>query len=116
MDVTYRVPPEPAPAPRLTVFPLPDGAGLRVGGEVGFATLAQWEGALSCAARDSRPVYRLELSALTFVDVAGTDALAAAAQSLDEGRRIVLQQPPTSLRRLLDLFWPGIPTIEVPSS
>ncbi|ALV35865.1 STAS domain-containing protein [Streptomyces sp. CdTB01] len=116
MEVPCRTPSGTDPAPRLTVFPLPDGSGLRVGGEVGLATLAQWEGALSRAAREARPVYRLELSALTFVDVAGTDALAAAAQSLEEGRRIVLQQPPVSLRRLLDLFWPGIPTIEVPSS
>ncbi|MET7472932.1 STAS domain-containing protein [Streptomyces sp. NPDC005648] len=120
MGTPYRTPPGPARAPRLTVFPLPGESGLRVGGEVGLATLPVWERALARAVHGADRVYRLELaayrlelSAVSFVDVAGADALVAAARSLDEGRRIVLQQPPPTLRRLLDLFWPGVPTIEM---
>lgn len=99
--------------PWLTVSSLPGRHGLRVAGEVGLATRGDWERALERAVREGGRVYRLELSAVTFVDVAGAGALAAAAQTLEEGRRIVLQQPPPTLRRLLDMFWPGLPAIEV---
>ncbi|MEU1269519.1 STAS domain-containing protein [Streptomyces sp. NPDC005799] len=99
--------------PLLTVSSLPGSHGLRVAGEVGLVTRVDWERALERAVREGGRVYRLELSAVTFVDVAGAGALAAAAQTLEEGRRIVLQQPPPTLRRLLDMFWPGLPAIEV---
>ncbi|MCH5676767.1 STAS domain-containing protein [Streptomyces gilvus] len=114
MGVRSQIPlPTEGASPWLTVSPLPECHGLRVAGEVGLATRADWERALERAVREGGRVYRLELSAVTFVDVAGAGALAAAAQTLEEGRRIVLQQPPPTLRRLLDMFWPGLPAIEV---
>jgi len=110
------------PAPGLSVYPLPEGSGLRVVGEVVLTTRAEWVRALQRAVREGEgmregeQVYRLELSALTFVDVAGASALVATAQALEEGRRIVLHRPPPTLSRLLELFWPDLRAIEVSPS
>ncbi|CAM5238798.1 Anti-sigma factor antagonist OS=Streptomyces alboniger OX=132473 GN=CP975_25995 PE=4 SV=1 [Streptomyces alboniger] len=103
-------------APELTVSPLTTRSGLRVSGEVGLSTHEVWERALEQAVREDGDVYYLELSAVTFVDVAGVGALAAAAQELGDGRRMVLHQPPPALRRVLDMFWPDLSSIEVAKS
>ncbi|MFI6655969.1 STAS domain-containing protein [Streptomyces sp. NPDC050523] len=100
----------------LSVAPLRGRTGLKLSGEVSLATRADWERALERALREGGRMYRLELSAVTFVDVAGAGALAAAAQTLQDGRRLVLHEPPHTLCRLLDLFWPDLPTIEVMTS
>lgn len=97
----------------LRVAPLPGRTGLKLSGEVSLATRADWEGALERALRAGGRMYRLELSTVTFVDVAGAGALAAAAQTLQDGRRLVLHEPPHTLCRLLDLFWPDLRTLEV---
>jgi anti-anti-sigma regulatory factor len=102
--------------PELTVSPLSERSGLRVAGEVGLATQAVWESALEQAVREDEDVYYLELSSVTFVDVAGAGALAAAAQQLGDGRRLVLDRPPDTLQRVLELFWPGLSAIEVSMS
>jgi anti-anti-sigma regulatory factor len=107
---------------RLTVLQLPGRSGLRVVGEVGLTTRAEWMSALERAVRDGEDmregerVYRLELSALTFVDAAGASVLVATAQALEEGRRIVLHRPPPALSWLLELFWPDVRAIEVSRS
>jgi anti-anti-sigma regulatory factor len=103
-------------ARRLIVNPLPGRAGLRLAGEVVLATRGDWERALERAVREGGRMYRLELSAVTFVDVAGAGALAAAAQTLQDGRRLVLYEPPNTLCRLLDLFWPDLAAVEVMKS
>lgn len=103
-------------APELTVSPLTTRSGLRVAGEVGLATHEVWERALEQAVREDGDVYYLELSAVTFVDVAGVGALAAAAQELGNGRRMVLHRPPPGMRRVLDMFWPDLTSIEVAKS
>ncbi|MFI5688345.1 STAS domain-containing protein [Streptomyces sp. NPDC051636] len=105
-----------AQAPRLRVRPLPGRTGVQAAGEVSLTTRGIWERALEEAVREDEDVYHLELSAVTFVDVAGVDALAGAAQRLGDGRRIVLDRPPPALPRLLELFWPGLRTIEVSKS
>jgi ABC-type transporter Mla MlaB component len=102
--------------PWLTVSRLSGRSGVRAEGEVGLATQVIWERTLAQAVRARADVYRLELSAVTYVDVAGADALAAAARRLDEGRLIELYRPPTPLSRVLDLFWPGLEGIEVSQS
>lgn len=99
--------------PRLTVSALRGRSGLRAAGEVGHATQEIWERALEQAVGARADVYRLELSAVTFVDIAGADALAAAARRLEEGRLLELHRPPPTLSRTLDLFWPGLSGIEV---
>ena len=99
--------------PRLAVSVLPGRTGMRAVGEVGLATHGIWEHALDRAVYARAGVYRLELSAVTFVDVAGADALAAAARRLEEGRLLELYCPPPTLSRTLEMFWPGLSGIEV---
>ncbi|MFF7973401.1 STAS domain-containing protein [Streptomyces sp. NPDC007905] len=103
----------PGPAvPWLEVFPLTGRTGVRAAGEVSLPTRGIWERALEQAVREGEDVYYLELSALTFVDVAGADALADAARRFGE-RRLVLDRPPPALPRMLGLLWPGLPAVEV---
>ncbi|MFE9449554.1 STAS domain-containing protein [Streptomyces sp. NPDC006739] len=109
--------PEPVPqVPRLEVYPLPGRTGVRAAGEVSLATRGIWERVLERAVGEGEDVYCLELSAVTFVDVAGAGALVSAARRLDGGRRILLFRPPPTLPRILDLLWPGLPAIEVSMS
>jgi anti-anti-sigma factor len=107
--------PEATPA-RLTVSPLPRRAGLRAAGEVDLVTRATWTRALEHAVHEGEDVLHLELAALTFVDVAGAGVLAETVRRLPPGRRIVLHQPPSALSRILQMFWPGLPGIEVSPS
>ncbi|MFI2122324.1 STAS domain-containing protein [Streptomyces sp. NPDC020299] len=109
-------PAPPAQVPQLRVRPLSGRIGVQAVGEVSLTTRGIWERALEQAVREDEDVYYLELSAVTFVDVAGVDALAGAAQRLRDGRRIVVDRPPPALPRLLELFWPGLRTIEVSKS
>ncbi|MEV7197027.1 STAS domain-containing protein [Streptomyces sp. NPDC093510] len=97
----------------LTVRPLKGRAGLEVAGEVCLPTQPVWERALEQVPRQQRAPYHLELSALTFIDVAGATALAVAAQNLGGGQWLVLDSPPPALTRLLELFWPDLSAIEV---
>ncbi|WP_030374216.1 STAS domain-containing protein [Streptomyces rimosus] len=97
----------------LTVCPLPDRPGVRAAGEITLSTRTTWEAALERLAGHGHEVFHVELSAVTFVDVAGASVLAVTAQNLGAGRRIVVDRPPVTLRRLLELFWPGLPALEV---
>ncbi|CAL9415235.1 hypothetical protein SUDANB58_01729 [Streptomyces sp. enrichment culture] len=103
-------------APGLTVFPLAGRAGVRAAGEVGLSTRDTWERALEQAVREGEDVYYLELSGVTFVDVAGVGALVAAARRLPAGGRLVLHRPPPAVQRVLEMFWPDQPAIEVSMS
>ncbi|MEU9189406.1 STAS domain-containing protein [Streptomyces sp. NPDC048484] len=103
------------PAGTLQVRPLVDRAGWQAAGEVSLTTRPAWERALGSLAQQDVEVCHLELSAVTFVDVAGVSALAVAAQGLPEGRRIMLEQPPAALGRVLEMFWPGLRGVEVVS-
>ncbi|WP_434600450.1 STAS domain-containing protein [Streptomyces sp. A5-4] len=81
-------------------------------GEVSLTTHPTWARALDALADRQEDVY-LDLARLTFVDVAGASTLAAAALVRGAGRRMVVERPPPSLRRTLDMFWPDLATIEV---
>jgi anti-anti-sigma regulatory factor len=115
LNIQYRVPAagSSGPVPGLAVFPLSGRNGVRAAGEVVLTTRAIWEGVLEQAVREDEDVYYLELSDVTFVDVAGAGALAAAAGQLGYGKRFVVRQPPPALRRTLDLLWPDHAGIEV---
>ncbi|WP_318203695.1 anti-anti-sigma factor [Streptomyces sp. SCL15-4] len=107
--------------PRLDVYPLTGRSGFRAVGEVILPTRGIWQRALERVAREAEDVggedvYYLELSAVTFVDVAGAGALADTARCLDGRRRLVLHRPPDTLPRMLGLLWPGLPGIEVSAS
>jgi anti-anti-sigma factor len=95
------------------VCPLEGCRGVRAAGEIGLATHTIWERVLEQAVRGGEPVYYLELSEVTFVDVAGAGALVAAAERLEDGRRFVVRRPPPALRRVLEMFWPHLPAVEV---
>jgi len=104
------------PTAALEGGPLRDRAGIRAVGEISLATQPVWERLLEELVDGDEPVCHLELSAVTFIDVRGAATLAAAARALGEGRRIVLLQPPASLSRTPELFWPELSVIEVAQS
>ncbi|GGY13430.1 STAS domain-containing protein [Streptomyces djakartensis] len=118
MNTPHQVPASAArgSVPRLAVFPLAGRSGVRAAGEIALTTRAIWEGVLEEAVLEDDDVYYLELSDVTFVDVAGASALAAAAGRLQDGRRFVVRRPPSALRRTLDLLWPDQAGIEVSTS
>ncbi len=70
------------------------------------------EEALTELSRQHTDVSYLELSGVRFVDVAGVAALAVTAMNLPGGR-VVVEQPPPQLPRVLELFWPSLRRIEV---
>ncbi|PXX61626.1 STAS domain-containing protein [Nocardia tenerifensis] len=80
-------------------------------GQVDFATHDAWETAL--AQLPAAPDVHLELSELTFIDTHGTLILVEATNQTAKGRRVVLHNPPLTLVRILELFWPSLPSIEV---
>jgi anti-anti-sigma regulatory factor len=96
----------------LELLPLTDRTGVRAAGEVCLTTRASWERALGDLVGPGDDVH-LELSGVTYVDVAGASAVAAAATRLEGGRRLVLHGTPPQLRLALDTFWPGLTAIEV---
>ncbi|WSA47662.1 STAS domain-containing protein [Streptomyces sp. NBC_01803] len=94
------------------MVPLTDRLGARAAGEIGLRARTEWRDVLERLTRQDGDVY-LELSGITFVDVAAASELAVAAQRLGAGRRIVVDRPPSSLRRALRIFWPDLTAIEV---
>ncbi|MFG3207333.1 STAS domain-containing protein [Streptomyces sp. NPDC048192] len=97
----------------LEVYPLPGRCGVRAAGDVNAATRPVWSEILDQLVRQGEGLVHLDMSQVTFIDVAGVTDLAMAAQSLRGGRRIVVQQPPPHVPRVLELFWPGLGGIEV---
>ncbi|MFD5080480.1 STAS domain-containing protein [Streptomyces sp. NPDC058371] len=95
------------------MYTLGERPGIRLVGEISPPTRPVWRHALSQLASQSDHVCFLELSAITFVDVAGASELVRTAQALDEKQRLVLERPPPELARILQLFWPELRTIEV---
>ncbi|WP_344360389.1 STAS domain-containing protein [Streptomyces gobitricini] len=85
---------------------------VRVSGQVYLDTLTDWERILGVLLQREGDI-RMDMSDLTFVDVAGATSLARAAQRLPDGRRIVVRKPPASLTRVLEFFWPELVAIEV---
>ncbi|WP_432991294.1 STAS domain-containing protein [Streptomyces sp. CA-135486] len=96
----------------LAICPLTDRPGVHAAGEITLTTRTAWERALESLVGGGGDVH-LDMSAVTFVDVAGASAVAVAAQQLGSGRRMVLEGPPPTLRRALEMFWPGLAAIEV---
>ncbi|MFD3925114.1 STAS domain-containing protein [Streptomyces sp. NPDC058614] len=97
----------------LRLYTLHERPGVRLVGEISPSTRLVWRQALDQLAGRHDHVCFLELSAITFVDVAGASELARTAQALNERRRLVLERPPPELPRILELFWPELRTIEV---
>lgn len=96
----------------MEVSPLPSRSGIRARGEINAFTRPSWEEALSELAQQHADVSYVELSDVAFVDVAGVTALALTAMNLPDGR-VVIENPPPQLPRVLEMFWPGLERIEV---
>ncbi|MFF3327048.1 STAS domain-containing protein [Streptomyces sp. NPDC002889] len=96
----------------MEICPLADRAGVVAAGEVTLTTRTEWERALEDLVGGPGDVH-LDLSAVTFVDVAGSSTVAVTAQRLGTGRRMFVNEPPPALRRALEMFWPDLAAIEV---
>jgi anti-anti-sigma factor len=96
----------------LEVGPLSGRPGIRARGEINVITRPSWEEALAELSRRHADVSYVELSEVRFVDVAGVAALAVTAMNLPGGR-VVVEQPPPQLPRVLEMFWPSLRGIEV---
>lgn len=88
----------------LAISPLAGGAGLRLEGEVDLFNTEQLRAALAALPPAGSEEVILDLAGLRFIDIAGTRTLMARAQS--PGLRLVLYDPPASLRYLIGLLWP----------
>ncbi|GAA0975066.1 hypothetical protein GCM10009555_032300 [Acrocarpospora macrocephala] len=84
----------------LRITPLVDRAGLRIEGELDYATLPALTRALASMGGGS---FSVDLSGLAFVDVAGLRALVTAAAALPIGHVLTLRSVPRHARRLLNL-------------
>lgn len=88
----------------LTISLLHGRIGLRLAGDVDMSNRDQLHSALA-ALPDTATVH-LELSGLRFIDVAGTRELIALVQC-EPHPHLVLHDPPSALRRIIALLWPG---------
>jgi anti-anti-sigma regulatory factor len=100
------------PQTGLTIDALGDGNRLSVAGTLDSTTSAHMQNVLRPLLATGADVH-LDLSRLIFADVSGATVLATSAQRLPDSRRLVLERPPRQLRRIIDLFWPGLPCIHV---
>jgi anti-anti-sigma regulatory factor len=90
----------------ITVTRLADCIRLRLTGEVDILNHDQLRSALTALRTDCIAAVHLELAGLRFIDVTGTRELMAFAQS-HPCLRLILHDPPASLRRIITLLWPG---------
>jgi len=85
----------------LEISPLTGVAGLRVEGELDLATAPLLMEALVDLGSE-RDVH-LDLALLTFLDSSGLHAIVALARSFDGNRSVVLVNPSTAVRRILEI-------------
>lgn len=83
--------------------------GLRLVGEVDASTVEQLSAALDAASEGEGDV-ELDLSELSFIDIAGVTALVRTAIRLGEQRALVVRNPPRTMRRILALGWKDWPS------
>ena len=92
--------------------PLLERIGVRVAGEINLGTRHVWEAALEPLMKRGTDVY-LDLGRVVFSDAAAAASLVTGARRLRAGRRVVLIDPPRSMRRTLELLYAGASSIEV---
>ncbi|SDI77575.1 STAS domain-containing protein [Actinokineospora alba] len=85
-----------------------DGAhGTRVSGHADLSTRPDFEEFLLALCRQAEGDVHLDFAELDFIDISGVITVVRAAGSLDEGRFLVLHNPPPSMRRILELLGPA---------
>jgi anti-anti-sigma factor len=96
----------------LTIAALRERSGLRLAGEVDLSNRHVWQAVLHAATEQGDDIH-MDLSDLDFVDVAAATALVRQATGLGPQRRLVLHDPPPTLRRMIGLLWQGQPVLEM---
>nr|WSX53459.1 STAS domain-containing protein [Streptomyces sp. NBC_00974] len=98
----------------LTALPLQDRAGARLSGSCDLDTRQSLSAALGILAGVSGAVVHLDLSAVSFLDPAAVAALVQASAALNgQGRRLLLHDPPYSLRKVVEMFPDECAALEV---
>lgn len=98
----------------LTARPWRDRPGARLSGSCDLDTRQCLSAALGAVAAIPGPVVHLDLSAVVFLDAAAVAALVRAATALSgQGRRLLLHDPPYSLRKVVQLFPDECAALEV---
>ncbi|WP_328296548.1 STAS domain-containing protein [Streptomyces sp. NBC_00435] len=98
----------------LTVRPLQDRTGARLSGSCDLDTRHALSVALGVVTEISGPVVHLDLSAILFLDPAAVAALVRASAALNgQGRRLLLHDPPYSLRKVVEMFPDECAALEV---
>ncbi|MFF1416059.1 STAS domain-containing protein [Streptomyces sp. NPDC058289] len=98
----------------LTVQPLRDRPGAQLSGSCDLDSRQALVAALGVVTAIPGPVVHLDLSAVVFLDTAAVAALARAAAALSrQGRRLLLHDPPHSLRKVVEMFPDECAALEV---
>ncbi|MER6576196.1 STAS domain-containing protein [Nonomuraea sp. NPDC001023] len=93
--------PDTVADPLLRITPLVDSTGLRIEGELDYATLPVLTRALASMARGGS--FCVDLSGLVFCGVGGLRALVTPAAGMRDGQVLTLRSPSPQVRRLLQL-------------
>lgn len=98
----------------LTCSPTPGRVGLSIAGEISLVTRDTLESHLTPLISRGTDVH-LDLSKVVFSDSGGVAILVNAAQHLPTGKNIHLENPPESMRRIMDVLYSRVPKIKVQS-
>ncbi|WP_330294290.1 STAS domain-containing protein [Streptomyces sp. NBC_00503] len=102
------------PATALTSQRLRDRPGARLSGSCDLDSRQALRDALGVVTGIPGPVVHLDLSAVVFLDPAAVAALLKAASELNgQGRRLLLHDPPYSLRKVVEMFPDECAALEV---
>ena len=93
------------PLLRVTPEPLEHGTRLALEGELDLATTPILEESMAAVERDEGPIVALDLTELSFLDASGLKAILNAHRRAIRrgGRGILLLNPSSDIRRLLEL-------------
>ncbi|WP_327308873.1 STAS domain-containing protein [Streptomyces sp. NBC_01298] len=98
----------------LTARPWQDRPGARLSGSCDLDTRKCLSAALGVVTALPGPVVHLDLSAVVFLDTAAVAALVGASAALGgQGRRLLLHDPPYSLRKVVEMFPDECAALEV---
>ncbi|MFE3556993.1 STAS domain-containing protein [Streptomyces sp. NPDC059193] len=101
-------------APTLTAQPLRDRPGALLSGSCDLDSRPILCAALGVVTRIPGPVVHLDLSAVAFLDAASVAALLQASSTVTgQGRRLLLHDPPYSLRKIVAMFPDECAALEV---
>ena len=92
----------PSDPPLFQIFPLEDGRGLRLVGELDLSTVDELRMMLDAFTEDGQGV-TLDLADLSFMDSTGVHLFEQHASTCDRTRPLVLDHVPRHIRRLFEI-------------